>query len=323
MEIALNIGWVVLGLAGLYFGAEWLVRGAAGIALSVGLSSLVVGLTVVAFGTSLPELIVSVQANLQGSGDFALGNVIGSNICNIGLVLAIAALITAIPVQAQVVKRELPLLVIVSVVFVVMLLADGKIGRIEGLILTVGIVAYTWVAIRIARRNPDDPVASVEEELDGLNEENAKGRLGQNLLLALMGLVVLAIGSHLLVTGGEFLAKELGVSEAFIALTLVAFGTSLPELATTIVACRKNEAELAAGNAIGSCLFNLLCVAGITALIKPIVSSSIALVDLAVMTGFAVALFLLMKREPILARGSGVLLLAAYLGYIVFLGIRG
>ena len=212
---------------------------------------------------------------------------------------------------------------IVSVVFVVMLLADGKIGRIEGLILTVGIVAYTWVAIRIARRNPDDPVASVEEELDGLNEENAKGRLGQNLLLAIMGLVVLAIGSHLLVTGGEFLAKELGVSEAFIALTLVAFGTSLPELATTIVACRKNEAELAAGNAIGSCLFNLLCVAGITALIKPIVSSSIALVDLAVMTGFAVALFLLMKREPILARGSGVLLLAAYLGYIVFLGIRG
>jgi len=325
MEIALNIGWVVLGLAGLYYGAEWLVRGASGVALSAGLSSLVVGLTVVAFGTSLPELIVSVQANLQGSGDFALGNVIGSNICNIGLVLGVAAMMTSIPVQPQIVNRELPLLLIASIVFIVMLLVDGQIGRIEGLILSIGIVAYTITAISIARRNPEDPIAAVDDELEELIDDEEKGnsRLGQHLLLAFIGLVVLGLGSDRLVAGGEFLAKALGVSEAFIALTLVAFGTSLPELATTIVACRKGEAELAAGNAIGSCLFNLLCVIGFTALIKPIVRTAIAIEDLLVMAGFAVAIFLLMKRRPVLERGVGVMMVVAYLAYVVFLGIRG
>lgn len=326
MDIALNIGWVILGLAGLYYGAEWLVRGSVGLALSAGLSSLVVGLTVVAFGTSLPELIVSVQANLQGSGDIALGNVIGSNICNIGLVLAVAAIMTSIPVQQQFIKRELPLLVIASVVFLVMLLADGKIGRIEGLSLTAGIVIYTVTCISIARRNPEDPVAlAAEEELEDLSEDEKGGdnRLVQNLLLAIGGLVVLGLGSDRLVAGGEAIATELGVSKALIALTLVAFGTSLPELATTVIACLKNEAELAAGNAIGSCLFNLLCVTGITALIKPIQRTSIAIEDMLVMTGFAVAVFLLMKRKPILERRTGSWMLAAYLAYIVFLGVRG
>lgn len=322
--LLLNIIWVVVGLAGLYYGAEWLVRGAAGIALTLGLSSLIVGLTVVAFGTSLPELIVSVQANLKGNGDFALGNVIGSNICNIGLVLAVAAIMSSIPVQKQIANRELPFLALVSAVFVIMLLFDGKIGRIEGLILTSGIIAYTWIAIRIARRDPDDPIAaSAEDELDDFKEEDGKSNLRSNLIWAIAGLVALAIGSDRLVAGGEYLAKQFGVSQAFISLTLVAFGTSLPELATTVVACLKNEAELAAGNAIGSCLFNLLCVAGITALIKPIESVSISIVDLSVMTGFAVGIFLMMKRRSVLGRGSGIFLLAAYLAYIVFLGIRG
>lgn len=320
MDIALNIGLVIVGLAGLYFGAEWLVLGATRIALAAGLSTLVVGLTVVAFGTSMPELIVSIQANLQGNGDFALGNIIGSNICNLGLVLAVAAIMTPLAVQPQVIRRELPLLVIVTVAFVIMLLADSMIGRIEGLILSLGIAAYTVISIVIARRSPDQSLVDADEL-----KEVAEGNVGMPVNFGIIagGLVTLAIGSNCLVSGGEFLATKMGVSQAVIALTLVAFGTSLPELATTVVACLKGESDLAAGNAIGSCLFNLLCVAGFTAAINPITATTIAIVDLLVVTSFPVAIFLMAKLKAKISRASGIILLAAYLLYIVFLGLRG
>ncbi|QEG24481.1 calcium/sodium antiporter [Mariniblastus fucicola] len=323
MDIALNIGWVILGLAGLYYGAEWLVRGAAGMAITAGISTLVVGLTVVAFGTSMPELIVSIQANLKDSGDIALGNVIGSNICNIGLVLAIAAVMTPIVVHIQVIRRELPLLIAVSLVFVVMLLIDDKISRFEGLILALGITIYSVSCIRIASRNPDDPIASIEDEVADLQDEGGEPRYGLNILLIVAGLVVLGLGADRLVAGGEFLALKFGVSKAVIGLTLIAFGTSLPELATTFVACAKNETELAAGNAIGSCLFNLLCVVGFTALIKPINSTSIAMEDLAAMFGFALATFLLMRKGQTLGRVGGIGLLVTYLAYTAYVWIRG
>ncbi len=326
MEIALNISWVILGLVGLYYGAEWLVRGAAGTALMAGISALVVGLTIVAFGTSMPELLVSVQANLNGDGDFALGNVIGSNICNLGLVLGVAAVMTPIVVHTQFIKRELPFLVVVSLVFVVMLVVDQRIDRIEGLIFTIGIVIYTLACIVIARRNPEDPIAAIEDELESeLSEDatdNSSIRLLKNALLIVVGLVVLGLGANRLIAGGKFLAMTFGVSDAVISLTLVAFGTSLPELATTIVACLKNESDLAAGNAIGSCLFNLLCVAGVTALIKPIDSVSIEIMDLVVMVGFSVATFLLMRNGRALGRRSGYFLLVGYLAYIVVLIVR-
>lgn len=317
MDIALNLAWVILGLAGLYYGAEWLVRGAAGTALSAGISTLVVGLTVVAFGTSMPELIVSIEANLTGSGDFALGNVIGSNICNIGLVLAIAALMTPIVAHKQILRGELPLLIIVSLVFIAMLLYDNQIGRIEGLGLALGVVLYTFACIQIAKRNPESPIAAIEGEVDELSEESKK--IGSNLLLIVVGLIVLALGAKGLVVGGEFLATKLGVSKAVIALTLIAFGTSLPELATTVVACRKGETELAVGNAIGSCLFNLMCVVGFTALIKPIASTAIAIEDLAIMTAYPVVTFLLLKHNPTLGRVGGIILLVPYIAYSVYL----
>jgi len=323
MDIALNIGWVVLGLAGLYYGAEWLVRGAAGTAISAGLSTLVVGLTVVAFGTSMPELIVSIQANLKESGDISLGNVIGSNICNIGLVLAVAALMTPILTHLQILKRELPLLIIVSLVFVAMLLYDNQVGRIEGTIFALGIVAYTFTCIRIARANPEDPIASIEDEVGELSDEEKPSTFATNMLLIVVGLVVLGIGSDRLVVGGEFLATKLGVSKAVIALTLIAFGTSLPELATTVVACTKGETELAVGNAIGSCLFNLLCVVGFTAVIKPIVSTAISIEDLALMVAYPVVTFLLLKREQKLGRVAGIILLVPYFAYVIYLVIRG
>lgn len=320
--IALNIGWVLIGLAGLYYGAEWLVRGSAGIALSAGLSTLIVGLTVVAFGTSMPELIVSIQANLKGNGDFALGNIIGSNICNIGLVLGVAAIMTPLVIQRQVIKREFPILVFVTFGFVIMLLADDQIGRIEGLILFLGVVAYTITSIRIARNDPEATVADLDE-LEELTEEAAKVPTLQNVGIILVGLIVLGIGSDRLVAGGEFLAVKLGVSQAVISLTLVAFGTSLPELATTVVACSKGESDLAAGNAIGSCLFNLLCVGGLTALIKPITSQTIATGDLIVVSAFAIAAFALIKWRAKLDRAGGIFLLVGYLVYTVFRGMGG
>lgn len=324
MEIALNIVWVIIGLAGLYYGAEWLVRGAAGTALSGGISTLVVGLTVVAFGTSMPELVVSVQANLKGSGGISLGNVIGSNICNIGLVLAVAALMTPIVTHAQILKRELPLLIGVSLVFIVMLLADNQIGRIEGAILAFGIVAYTFTGIKIARSNPEDPIAaSAEDEVGDLVEDEGSNKLALNILLIVIGLVLLVIGADRLVVGGEFLALKMGVSKAVIALTLIALGTSLPELATTIVAVLKDETELAVGNAIGSCLFNLLCVVGFTAVIKPIASDAISIVDLALMFAYPVVTLLVLWYMKKLSRASGVVLLVSYIAYVVYVLLRG
>ena len=324
MEIALNIVWVIIGLAGLYYGAEWLVRGAAGTALSGGISTLVVGLTVVAFGTSMPELVVSVQANLKGSGGISLGNVIGSNICNIGLVLAVAALMTPIVTHAQILKRELPLLIGVSLVFIVMLLADNQIGRIEGAILALGIVAYTFTGIKIARSNPEDPIAaSAEDEVGDLVEDEGSNKLALNILLIVIGLVLLVIGADRLVVGGEFLALKMGVSKAVIALTLIALGTSLPELATTIVAVLKDETELAVGHVIGSCLFDLLCVVGFTSVIKPIASDAISIVDLALMFAYPVVTLLVLWYMKKLSRASGVVLLVSYIAYVVYVLLRG
>ena len=322
MDIALNLGLVAIGLAGLYFGAEWLVRGSAGIAVAAGLSTLIVGLTVVAFGTSAPELIVSLQANWEGKGDFALGNVIGSNICNLGLVLAVAAIMTPIRIQRQVIRRELPLLLIVTVVFIAMLLIDGQIGRLEGLFLSLAIVAYTVLSIWRAKYRPDEFAAMEDaDELEEI-EESAKKPMWINFGLAIVGLVTLGIGSTALVTGGEFLAIKIGVSQAVIALTLVAFGTSLPELATTVAACLKGEADLASGNAIGSCLFNLLCVVGFTAMTKPIVSTAISPVDLVMCLAYPAAIFALAIWKANISRKAGLGMLIVYLAYVAYLGMR-
>lgn len=323
MELATNIGWVILGLVFLYYGAEWLVQGAARIAMMFGLSSLVVGLTIVAFGTSAPELVVSVQANWHDHGDFALGNVIGSNICNIGLVLGIAAIIVPIVVHEEFIKRELPLLVGVSIAMVAALW-DQNVSRFEGALFVVGIIAYSAFCIHAARKNPTDPNSDGDETDD---DEMAENRSQQKQLvfdigLILVGLIILAVGANRLVAGGEYLATALGVSDAVIALTLVALGTSLPELATTVVACLKGESDMAAGNAIGSCLFNILCVLGITAIIKPVVSTSLSAIDLAVMVAFAIATHLLMRNDRELGRLDGILLLIGYVVYIVSLGFR-
>lgn len=324
MEMLMDFGWVVLGLALLYYGAEWLVKGGSELALKAGISPLVVGLTVVAFGTSAPELLVSVSANLKSppQGDFALGNVVGSNICNLALVLGIGALIRPLMIHRQVLKREMPILLVATAIFVGMLW-DGRITRWEGGLLVVGVIVYTVSSIVASRRG-----GKVEIDVEDLQEELAlvqnagSGLVVKALLLIVVGLAALVFGADRLVFGGGNLAAAWGVPQAVIALTLVAFGTSLPEVATTVVAALKGKGDLATGNAVGSCIFNLLAVIGLTASIAPLSSVELQTADLWVMGGVTFLIFPLMWTRRALGRGEGAFLLVSYLGYVIWLFLR-
>ncbi|CAN5264997.1 calcium/sodium antiporter [soil metagenome] len=320
MDIFLNILAVCGGLAGLYFGAEWLVRGSGAIALKLGISPLVVGLTIVAFGTSAPELVVSLQFHLgAGKPDAALGNVVGSNICNIALILGVGALISPIVTHSQVLRREMPILLLVSLALVG-ILWDNQVTRWEGGALFAGIVAYTFFSLRLARNETAPPVLPDMAEL----EEGAKAQsTGKLVALIVFGLVTLVVGSKLLEIGAISVARAFGVSDAIIGLTLLAFGTSLPELATSVVASLKRHGDLISGNAIGSCIFNILLIVGVTALAKPMVVDGIEPLDLAFMVGLAVLVVpMMLWRGRQLGRFEGVLLLSIYVVYCFLLAQR-
>ncbi len=324
MDIFFNCGWVILGLVLLYYGAEWLVKGSGDLALKVGISPLVVGLTVVAFGTSAPELLVSVSANMKTppQGDIALGNVVGSNICNLALVLGIAALIRPLKIHDQVLKREMPILLGATLAFVLMLL-DGKIARWEGGLLALGVVSYTLNSIWRGKRG-----AAVDTDLDVSEEEIAALKKGggallvKNIALIFVGLGALVYGADRLVFGGSEIAVVLGVPPAVIALTLVAFGTSLPEIATVTVASLNDEGDLVTGNAVGSCIFNLLAVVGITASVASLNAGSLKMADLVVMSSLTLLALPLMYTRKALSRVEGGLLVGGYLVYVVWLFLR-
>lgn len=352
MDIWLNLGWVLLGLTCLYYGADWLVKGAVAIALAIGIPALIVALTIVAFGTSAPELIVSLDANNQGKGDFALGNVIGSNICNLALVMGIVAILRPIGVHSQLVKREMPLLLVATITFVLMLL-DGQLGRIDGAILAFGVLAYTFFSIYEARMHPEEAVDAIcelpigeEDELEDsidaevdadattklkiateeVAETTKKGTSAQAMLinigLVVVGFAFLVFGANRLVLGGENLARMFGIPEAVIAMTLVAFGTSLPELATSVVATLKNQGDIVTGNAIGSCIFNLLAVAGITACVSPILAVDINQYDFWVLVAFTGLIYFLVRKDLLVSRMEGFLLFGCYLVYVAWLTMR-
>lgn len=318
MPVLIDLLWLVAGLVALYFGAEWLVGGAAKLAVRFGISPLVVGLTVVAFGTSAPELFVSIGFNANNLPDMALGNVIGSNICNIGLVLGVSAFICMMRVKSELLLRDVPVLLIATLAFCWML-SNGVVSLAEGAILFAAVLGYTVYQLVLAKKvkNPE-VVSEFEEEFGG--EDEAK----QSPVLLLVGLIIaglvgLYFGADWLERGGVSLAKRLGVPEAVIALTLIAFSTSVPELATSVVASLKREGDIIIGNVIGSCIFNLLCVIGVTAMIKPVVSSGIEMVDLYVMIGFTVLLIPVLWKGSRITRWEGAVLLAGYFGYCGFL----
>lgn len=305
--------WILLtaGLALLVIGAQTLIRGGAALALRLGLSSLAIGLTIIAYGTGSPELVVSVQAALSGNGAISLGNVVGSNICNILLILGLAAAIAPVSAHVQVIRREIPVMIAASVL-VLGLLWDGSLGRLDGFILLGSLVAYTVLTLRDARRAH---AAAVEKEfkdelpdIKGLGTWSAAG-------LVVLGLLLLTLGSHLFVDGAIQIASGWGISQAVIGLTIVAIGTSLPELATSIVASFKGDADVAVGNVVGSNIFNLLGILGVAAILHPVDGTDITKVDLGVMLAAAVLLFPLTQVRGKVGRLEGALMLAGFAGY--------
>lgn len=297
------------GLALLMGGATALVRGASALALRFGLTPLVVGLTVVAFGTSAPELVVSVDAALSGAGGIAVGNVVGSNVANVGLILALAALVRPITVDRTLVRRDFPVLLGVTAVAAA-LLWDRQVGPVEGGALVVGLVLYVGWSLRQARR---DHAAAVDLPA------TPSGPAWRDGLLVGAGLAGLILGAEWFVGGAVAIAEAAGVSSAVIGLTVVAVGTSLPELATSVVAAFRGESEIAAGNVVGSNLFNLLGILGVAALVRPLAAPGLSPVDPAVMGAFAVGAAVLCWTGGRLTRPEGAVLLVGYGGYVAYL----
>lgn len=309
----LDILLIIVGIAMLFYGADWLVEGAAKIAMSFGIPALVVGLTLVAFGTSVPELLVSVIAASKGSSDIALGNVVGSNIANIGLVLGSTILLFPITVNAQVARREMPIMIGFSLLTFI-LAWNGGLGRVDGLLLFVGLIFFNVISVRQAMKG--DVV--VEDELGDLVDEEEVNLLREGGRVAI-GVLILVIGAQCLVTGATSLARAAGISELVIGITLVAFGTSLPELATSMVSAFRGEMDISVGNIVGSNIYNLLAVLGLTSIVKPItVAPQVLSFELPIMLAFSFVLWPFLFGK-VLGRLQGVLLFGGYLAFIISL----
>lgn len=309
---AVDVVLVVIGIAGLYGGGDLLVKHAARLAQVVGLSRLVIGLTVVAFGTSAPELAATVVAAVRGAPEIALGNVIGSNIANIGLILGLTALLYPLATRWQFVKRELPFLVVATVLAAAMML-DGRLGRVEGGVLLAGLGSFLVVALRGAQLPPPRPASQRPPRLSA-------GATWRELALAMLGVVVLVAAAQALVSGATGIARGLGVSERVIGLTMVAVGTSLPELASSLVAVLRRETDIILGNVIGSNVFNLLSVLAVAGLVQPIAVDAAQLrLDLAVMVGFTLVAVPMLLTGMRVGRREGAALLLAYAAYVLLL----
>jgi cation:H+ antiporter len=313
-EITISI---IGGIVGLFAGAESLVRGSSSLALRLGISPLVVGLTVVAFATSSPELVVSIKAALEGNPGIVVGNVVGSNICNIGLILGVAALISPIRIKTQLIKREIPIMILVGFILL-LVLADDSISRLEGVLLILGITSYVIFSYLYARK--DKVIETSREFIEAIPKGKEKSAW-ISILLIVGGLGLLLGGAHIFVNGAVEVAVRLGVSQAIIGLSMVALGTSLPELMTSIVASFRNENDIAIGNAVGSNVFNVLSVLGFSSVISPISSSGVGYIDLTVMMLFMIVILPMSKSGFVLKRFEGAILLAGYFAYILYLAL--
>ncbi|MEQ8803572.1 calcium/sodium antiporter [Haliea sp.] len=307
------------GLLLLVVGAEALVRGATRLAAVLGISPLVVGLTVVAFGTSSPELAVSVKSALSGETSIAVGNVVGSNIFNVLFILGVSALIVPLVVSQQLVRFDVPLMIILSIIVLVMSL-DESFGRVDGLVLVAGLSAYIWFLIYQSRRES----AKVKEEYVrefGVDQQGQPG-WAKNAGLVVGGLVLLVVGSRWLVDSAVVFAEYLGVSELVVGLTIVAAGTSLPEVVTSIIAAIRGERDIAVGNVVGSNIFNIMGVLGIASIVAPAgieVSTAVTGFDIPVMIGVALLCLPVFFTGGVISRQEGMLLLGYYVAYTLYL----
>ena len=313
-ELLMIALYITGGLVLLFFGADWLVQGAVTLALHLGLSPLIVGLTVVALGTSVPEALVSVQAAIGHQGGIALGNVIGSNILNIALILGLSAFFHPLKVDSHLVKADVPLLAGATFMLVV-LLEDFHISRMEGAFLLLCIVFYVTGNIMTVKRTSPE-----EDKIEGMEIPEDSGKtLWRDVGFLILGIVTLGFGANFLVTGAVDLARIFGLSEALIGLTIVSIGTGTPELATALMAAFRKSPDLAIGNVVGSNLFNIMFVLGIAGLVAPLDGKGISSVDLYVMLGVTILLLPTVWTGRILDRKEGFLFLAIYVGYLYHL----
>lgn len=322
MENILAAGMVIAGIALLGFGADVLVRGAVSLAQAAKVSAAVIGLTIVSMGTSLPELTVSVAAALRGSPDLSMGNVVGSNIFNIGIVLGVSALIFPMRVHSSAVKMEWPFLFVAS--FLLLLLArDGTLDRLEGGFFVMSIALFTVYAVMIGRKAVGaEEEADLTQQVSELTVASGKLTLGAALGLIAIGIVLLLTGGELLVRGAISLARSFGMTERLIGLTVVAAGTGAPEVATSIVAARRGQSEIALGNVIGSNIFNILAILGVAATITPLaIAPAILDSDLWWMLGITFVLLPMMWSQTVVTRVQGGLLVLIYGTYMALLAL--
>lgn len=316
MDLLINIFYCVCGVAGLYYGAEFLVKGSVGIARKAGVSPLVIGLTLVAFATSAPELVVSIKASLSGNADISLGNVVGSNICNIALILGLCACITPLTVQKQLLKLDTPVMLASSVLLAVFYFCSQGLTRWQGVILFICFLAYTFWNIYASGKE------TCREEKKENTQEEKPLKLFFAIFLVVCGLLLLVTGADIFLRSAIYFAKLFKLSDAVIGLTIVAVGTSLPELATSIVAACKKESDIAIGNVVGSNIFNILGILGIAPIIAPMQNAALDIVDLSMMLLTAFLLLPMMRTNWKLSRMEGLFLFLTYCGYIAYLLIH-
>lgn len=311
MEILLQLLLLVVGFVLLMKGADWFVDGAADIADRLGIPQLVIGLTIVAMGTSLPEAAVSISAALKGSADITIGNVVGSNIMNVLVILGLTSVICTIPVQKSTVRYEIPFTILITIAFAAMGLMDNKMSRLEGGILWGLMIVYLLYLLVMAKKGTDKK----EEE-----EKSGKKKPAWLLpIMVIVGAVMIVKGSDVTVDAATVIARMFGMEERFIGLTIIAFGTSLPELVTSVTAGIKGKPDIAVGNIVGSNIFNILFVVGTTALITPVPYASSFLMDSFVALAAVAFLFLCVVKNKKLGRLGGFLMLLGYAAFFVYI----
>ena len=299
---------LIFGIVFVLKSADWLTNGAVGLATKLGISQIVIGLTIVAIGTSMPEFFVSIVSAIKGTPDLAVGNIVGSNIFNVLLIVGVAATVAPIAIQRATVRRDIPIAIVASIMLTFMML-DDNISRIDALILFAAFIAFIWITLRNSKNDANEKDASTEKVIP----------TWKSVLFIIFGLVGLVLGSNIFVDNASSLAHGWGISDAVIGLTIVAGGTSLPELATSAVAARKGDSGIAIGNVLGSNVFNILMILGLTGIISPMHIQNITYIDMAVMV-ISMALFWMFSFTKLrVERWEGCVLIACFLGYITWL----
>ena len=314
MNLLIQFILLILGFVLLIKGADWFVEGASKIADRFHIPQLVIGLTIVAFGTSAPEAAISITAAVSGNPDITIGNVVGSNIINVLIIIGITACILPLTIQKSTLYFELPYVVIISLILVFMGAFDHRIGRTDGIILWVIFIMFMVYLVLLSKKG--------NAVVDDIPESNQNEKLLKLIFITILGLVAIIVGSNITVDAATYIATEFGLSERFIGLTVVAFGTSLPELITSVTAGRKGKDDIAIGNIIGSNIFNVLFVVGTTAIITPVPFAQKFIIDGIVCIAAALLLFFCVMRDKKISRAGGLTMIVCYAGYFTYLLLR-